>query len=86
MLSLELEIFFLMTKNKKYNRIRVVLADREKTIKWLAGQLNKKPNTVSRWCRNDMQPSIDTFYKIAEVLKVEIYDLLNPLEKVEGEL
>jgi putative transcriptional regulator len=74
-----------MPDNRKYNRIRVVLADRERTIKWLAGQLDKKPNTVSRWCRNEMQPSIETFYRIAEVLKVEIYDLLNPLSKVDEE-
>jgi transcriptional regulator with XRE-family HTH domain len=71
-----------MAENKKYNRIRVILADRNRTIKWLAGQLNKKPNTVSRWCRNEMQPSIETFYKIAEILKVEIYDLFNPMDKV----
>ncbi len=72
--------------NKKYNRIRVVLADRGKTIKWLAEQLDKKPNTVSRWCRNEMQPSIETFYRIAEILKVNIYDLFNPAEKLEGEI
>lgn len=74
-----------MPENRKYNRIRVVLADRERTIKWLAGQLDKKPNTVSRWCRNEMQPSIETFYKIAEILKVEISDLLNPLDKIDEE-
>ena len=74
-----------MPTNRKYNRIRVVLADREKTIKWLAGQLDKKPNTVSRWCRNEMQPSIETFYRIAEILKVEIHELFNPLNKVDEE-
>ena len=76
----------IMAKSIKFNRIRVVLADQEKTIKWLAEQLNKKPNTVSLWCRNEIQPSLDTLYRVARVLKVDIYDLLNPLEKVESEL
>ncbi len=74
-----------MAEIRKYNRIRVVLADREKSIKWLAEQMDKKPNTVSRWCRNEMQPSIETFYKIAEILKVEVGDLLNPLSKISEE-
>ncbi len=74
-----------MSVNKKYNRIRVVLADRGKNIKWLAEQLDKSPNTVSRWCRNEMQPPIETFYKMAEILKVDIFDLLNPLNKIEEE-
>jgi len=74
-----------MPENRKYNRIRVVLADRERTIKWLAGQLGKKPNTVSRWCRNEMQPPIETFYRIAEILKVEICDLFSPLDKLDEE-
>ena len=74
-----------MPDNRKYNKIRVVLADRERTIKWLAGQLDKKPNTVSRWCRNEMQPSIETFYKIAEILRVEICELFNPLNKIDEE-
>ncbi len=76
----------IMAKNIKFNRIRVVLADQEKTIKWLAEQLDKKPNTVSLWCRNEIQPSVETLYRVAKVLKVDIYDLLNPLEKIEDEL
>ena len=75
-----------MAENIKYNKIRVVLADQEKTIKWLANQINKKPNTVSLWCRNEIQPSIETFYKVAKILKVDIYDLLNSIDKVESEL
>ena len=75
-----------MAKGIKFNTIRVVLADQEKTIKWLAEQMGKKPNTVSLWCRNEIQPSIETLYRVAKILKVDIYDLLNPLEKVEGEL
>ena len=68
---------------KKYNRIRVALADKGKTNKWLAAQLKKSPNTVSRWCRNEMQPTIETFYQIAEILKIPVFDLFNPLERVD---
>lgn len=75
-----------MAKSVKFNRIRVVLADQEKTIKWLAEQLGKKPNTVSLWCRNEIQPSVYTLYRVAKILKVEIYDLLNPISKIEGDL
>ncbi|MFO7658124.1 MAG: helix-turn-helix transcriptional regulator [Bacteroidales bacterium] len=75
-----------MAKNIKFNKIRVVLADQEKTIKWLAEQMGKKPNTVSLWCRNEIQPSIETLYRVAKILKVDIYDLLNTLGKVEDEL
>jgi len=75
-----------MGNSIKFNKIRVVLADQEKTIKWLAEQMDKKPNTVSLWCRNEIQPSVETLYRVAKILKVDIYDLLNSLEKVEDEL
>ncbi|MFT5668103.1 MAG: putative transcriptional regulator [Vicingaceae bacterium] len=57
---------------KRYNRIKIVLAENEKSAKWLAEQLDRDKSTVSRWCTNDMQPSIETFYKIAEVLDIEV--------------
>ena len=63
-----------MSKSK-YNRIKVVLAEKEKSAKWLAEQLNKDKSTVSRWCTNDMQPTIETFYKIAEILDIEVREL-----------
>ena len=75
-----------MGNSIKFNKIRVVLADQEKTIKWLAEQMDKKPNTVSLWCRNEIQPSVETLYRVAKILKVDIYDLLNSLGKVEDEL
>lgn len=59
----------------KYNRIKIVLAEEEKSAKWLSEQLEKDKSTVSRWCTNDMQPSIETFYKIAEILDVEVREL-----------
>ena len=60
---------------QRYNRIKIVLAENEKSAKWLADQLGKDKSTVSRWCTNDMQPSVDTFYEIAKVLDVEVREL-----------
>ena len=65
--------------NKKLlNRIRVVLAEKDKTNKWLAKQVKKTPVTVSKWCTNSIQPSLETLAEIARVLGVDIRDLLNP--------
>jgi putative transcriptional regulator len=61
---------------KKYNRIKSVLAEQEKTSIWLAEQIGKDKSTVSRWCTNDMQPSIETLFLIAKTLNVSPKDLL----------
>jgi len=58
------------------NRIKVVLADKNKTNKWLAEQLGKDPATVSKWCTNSSQPGIETLIEIARILEVEVGDLL----------
>ena len=60
---------------QRYNRIKIVLAEKEQSSKWLANQLGKDKSTVSRWCTNDMQPSIETFYEIAKILDVEVREL-----------
>lgn len=60
---------------QRYNRIKIVLAEKEKSSKWLADQLGKDKSTVSRWCTNDMQPSIETFYEIARLLDIEVREL-----------
>ena len=60
---------------QRYNRIKIVLAEKEKSAKWLADQLDKDKSTVSRWCTNDMQPSVETFYEIAKILDVEVREL-----------
>ena len=59
------------------NRIKTVLVDKKKTNKWLAENLSKNEATVSRWCTNENQPSIETLYQIALVLDVDIRELLN---------
>lgn len=60
----------------KVNRLKVVLAEKEKTGKWLAESLGKDPATVSKWCTNSSQPDIETYLKIARLLKVDLDDLL----------
>ena len=58
------------------NRLKVVLAEKKRTNKWLAEQLGKDPGTVSKWCTNKMQPNLETLVKIAECLGVNAKDLL----------
>lgn len=58
------------------NRIKAVLAERNKTNKELARHLGKTEATVSRWCTNDVQPTIETLYEIAKYLKVPLRELV----------
>ena len=58
------------------NRIKGALADSGKTGIWLARQLKKDPVTVSKWCTNTTQPDLQTLAKIADLLEVDIKDLL----------
>lgn len=62
--------------NKATNRIKIVLVENSKSSKWLAGKLGKNESTVSRWCTNNIQPSVDTLSDIAKLLNVDIKDLL----------
>lgn len=62
--------------NKIINRIKVMLAEKEKTNKWLAEQVGKDPATISKWCTNTAQPSLEMLLQIAKVLNVEVKDLL----------
>ena len=63
---------------KDINRIKVVLAEQKRTNKWLAQELGKDPATVSKWCQNKAQPSLETLSAIAECLHVDLRSLLNP--------
>ena len=58
------------------NRIKIVLVEQNKTGKWLADQLGKSTCTVSKWCQNTIQPDLKTLYEIANLLKVDVKDLL----------
>lgn len=68
--------------DKDINRIKVVLVEHKKTNKWLAEQLGKDPATISKWCTNSSQPSLETLMQIARCLDVEVYDLLHPANRV----
>lgn len=61
---------------KEINRLKVVLVEQKRTGKWLAEVLGKNEATISRWCTNETQPSLDTLSKIAKVLNVDIKELL----------
>lgn len=61
------------------NRIKIVLAEKNVTNKWLAETLNKSEITVSRWSQNKSQPSLEQLREIAKVLEVSPKDLINDL-------
>lgn len=58
------------------NRIKVTLVEKHKTSRWLAEQMGKSENTISRWCSNKSQPSIAQLQEIAKWLDVDVKDLL----------
>ena len=65
------------------NRLKVVLAETKRTNRWLAEQLGKDQATVSKWCTNTSQPSLETLFQIADFLGVKVQDLIsknNPKE------
>lgn len=59
------------------NRIKLVLVEKKRTAKWLAEELKKDPATVSKWCTNSSQPSLETLVDVANVLEVDVKELLN---------
>jgi transcriptional regulator with XRE-family HTH domain len=67
---------------KDINRIKVVLVEKKRTSKWLAGELGKDPATISKWCTNTTQPDLTTLSRVAQLLEVDISYLLNPTEPV----
>ena len=62
-------------ESQKINRIKIALVENGKTGKWLAEQVGKNEATVSRWCSNKMQPSLDTLVRISELLDIDINNL-----------
>ena len=57
------------------NRINMVLFEKKKTARWLAGEMGVAPSTVSKWCTNSSQPDLATILKIADLLEVDIREL-----------
>ncbi len=63
------------------NRLKAVLVEQGKTNKWLAKMLHKNETTISRWCTNEVQPSITTFVSIAKLLNIDVKELINSTKK-----
>ena len=61
---------------KQLNRIKVVLVEQNRTAKWLSEQIGKNTCSVSHWCTNTSQPDLKTLFRIAEVLNVDVRELL----------
>lgn len=68
---------------KQMNRLKAVLAEQQRTSKWLAETVGRNEATVSRWCTNSCQPPMEMMYKIAKLLDVDIKDLLVSTKKEE---
>lgn len=66
---------------KQINRLKVVLAEQQRTGKWLAETIGKNEATISRWCTNETQPSLETLIEIAKALNVDVKDLLVSTKK-----
>lgn len=77
---LYLEYYFVSLQTKIYkmklNRIKTVLVEKDLSQKWLAEQLGKSFSTTNAYCCNRQQPNLDTLYKIAKLLSVELKDLI----------
>ena len=61
---------------KDLNRLKVVLAEKRLTNKWLAEQLDKDPATISKWCTNNAQPNLENLFDIAKCLNVDVKELV----------
>jgi transcriptional regulator with XRE-family HTH domain len=62
---------------KDLNRLKVVLAEKKRTNKWLAEQLGKDQGTISKWCTNTSQPDMETLARISKLLGVGVEELYN---------
>lgn len=69
---------------RNINRLKVVLAEKKLPNKWLVEQLGVSPTTVSKWVTNTSQPPMETFMKIAQLLHVDINELLR-FDELDGE-
>ncbi len=71
---------------KDINRIKIVLVENKRTAKWLADKLGKDPATVSKWCTNSSQPSLETLFQVAEALDVDVRSLIVQTKKSHIEI
>lgn len=68
-------------KMRDINRLKILLAEKKKTNKWLCEQLGVNPTTVSKWCTNSSQPSLEMALKMMEVLDADINQIINLPER-----
>ena len=68
--------FNILTMAKDFNRLKVVLAEKKKTNKWLAEQLGKDQAVISKWCTNTTQPTLEMLLQIAKALEVDVRELI----------
>jgi DNA-binding XRE family transcriptional regulator len=68
-------------RKKPINRLKAVLAEQAKTNKWLAEKLDKSETTISRWCTNEVQPSMENLIVIANLLAIDVKDLIYSTKK-----
>lgn len=71
---------------KDINRIKIVLVENKRTAKWLADELDKDPATVSKWCTNSSQQSLETIFQVAEALDVDVRSLIVQTKKSRIEI
>lgn len=69
-------MYMYMKEQRDLNRIKVMLVEKKRTSKWLAQQLDKDPATVSKWCNNHSQPTLEVLLQIAELLEVDYTELV----------
>lgn len=71
-----MKMYMYMKEQRDLNRIKVMLVEKKRTSKWLAQQLDKDPATVSKWCNNHSQPTLEVLLQIAELLEVDYTELV----------
>ena len=65
------------------NKLRVVLSEKKITSRWLASKLGVTPSTVSKWCTNSSQPSLETLIRISNVLEVDYTELITAERRID---
>lgn len=65
-----------MSGKVKLNRIKATLVEHDITIGELCQAIGKSRPTVSRWCSNEIQPTLDSLFDIAEFLNISSHELI----------
>lgn len=68
---------------KAINRLKAALAEQGKTNKWLAEKLDKNETTISRWCTNEVQPSMENLVEIASLLQIDVRELIHSSKNIK---